>query len=301
MLPKRYSLIVADRTSGVLRRFTLSVRPTLALLAAMLALPVGLALQSRWSTATEIEQLQLRNATLAVENARFRTATTELSGRIAALQLAVGALRDRSVVDPRVRRAMGRLPRVDPTNPGNNDASLRSVALNSPAETFSLLNDLLNMLDIQLVLASDGVEQQQAFAAATPFNLPSDGRVTGRFGYRPDPFTGERTFHPAIDISTGYGQPVYATANGTVDSAARSGAYGNLIEIRHGFGLLTRYGHLSRFAISVGETVGRGDVIGYAGDTGRATSSHVHYEVWVNGSPMNPLQLGDEPRTQSAN
>ncbi|HJN45390.1 MAG: hypothetical protein CL477_10710 [Acidobacteria bacterium] len=299
MLSKRYSLIVADRSSGSLRRFTLAVRPTLVLIAAILAVPVGWTVHSRWSAASHIGQLQLRNATLAVENARYRSATTELSGRIAALQLAIVELRDRSLVDPRVRRAMGRLPDVEANDVAA--ASLRSVALSSPTETFNLLNDLLNMLDAQLAVASHGVEQQQAFAAATPINLPSDGRVTGRFGFRPDPFTGERSFHPAIDISTGYGEPVYATANGRVDSAAQSGAYGNLIEIDHGFGLVTRYGHLSQLATSVGEDVDRGDVIGYVGNTGRATGTHVHYEVWVNGRAINPLQLGAEPGSQSAN
>ena len=104
-----------------------------------------------------------------------------------------------------------------------------------------------------------------------------------------------------MDISTGYGQPVYATADGTVVSAGRSGAFGNLIRIDHGFGLITRYGPLSDFATTAGETVARGDVIGYAGATGRATGSHVHYEVLVNGRAMNPLQLGSLARSQSAN
>ena len=201
-------------------------------------------------------------------------------------------------MDPRIRRAIGRLLPADTANA----AALRSVALSSPTETFNLLDDLLAMLDVQLMDANAGVERQQAFAAATPINLPTDGRVTGRFGLRSDPFTGKRVFHPAIDISTGYGQPVYATADGTVESAGRSGDYGNLIEIDHSFGLVTRYGHLSKFATTAGSTVSRGDVIGYAGDTGRATGVNVHYEVWVNGRAMNPLQLGAaEPRSQSAN
>ena len=110
MVPKRYSLIVADRSSGVVHRFTLAVRPTLVLCAAILALPIGWTVQSRWSTANQIEQLQLRNATLSVENAGYRSATTELSRRITALQLVVGDLRDSSIVSPEVRRAIGRLP-----------------------------------------------------------------------------------------------------------------------------------------------------------------------------------------------
>jgi murein DD-endopeptidase MepM/ murein hydrolase activator NlpD len=298
MLPKRYSLIVADRSTGVIRRFTLAVRPTVVLMLAVLALPVGWSVQSRRAATARIDQLQLQNATLEVENAGYRTASADLSAGISGLQLAMMELRDHSIVDPRVRRAMGRLP----DNARDDTArALRSVALSSPTETFNLLRDLLNMLDGQLSMASAGVDHQQAFAAATPINLPSDGRVTGRYGYRPDPFTGERSFHPAVDISTGVGQPVFATADGTVDSAAASGAFGNLIEITHGFGLVTRYGHLSQFAAKVGDVVSRGDVIGYAGATGRATGIHVHYEVWVNGTPINPLQLGSEPRSQAAN
>ena len=297
MLPKRYSLIVADRSSGVVRRFTVAVRPTLALFAAILALSIVWPVLSGRSTPTQIEQLQLRIATLSVENARYHSATTELSGRIAALQLAISELRDSSIVDPRIRRAISRLPAADTANA----AALRSVALSSPTETFNLLDDLLVMLDVQLTDASDGVERQQAFAAATPINLPTAGRVSGRFGYRQDPFTGKRAFHRGIDIATGYGQPVYATADGTVESAGRNGAFGNLIKINHGFGLVTRYGHLSKFATTVGSTVRRGDVIGYAGDTGRATGTNVHYEVRVNGQLMDPLQLGAEPRSQSAN
>jgi len=296
-LAKRYSFIVANRSTGVVHRFTLAVRPALALFAAILALPIGWSVQSRLGTATQIEQLQLRNATLEVENIRYRSATTELSGRIAALQLVIGELHDRSVVDPRIRRAMGRLSETDAAN---GSMALRTVALTSPTETFNLLHDLLNILDVELTAASDGVGRQQALAAATPINLPAEGRVSDRFGYRADPFTGQRTFHPGIDISTGYGQPVVATADGTVVSAARSGNYGNLIEIDHNFGRLTRYGHLSEYATKVGGTVMRGQVIGYAGATGRATGSHVHYEVWVGGRAMNPLQLVSVPRAAAS-
>ena len=130
---------------------------------------------------------------------------------------------------------------------------------------------------------------------------PADGWLSASYGYREDPFTGERDFHPAVDISTRRGQPVYATATGRIASAGRSGNYGNLIEIAHGFGLSTRYGHLSDYAVNTGDTVMRGDVIGYVGATGRATGYHVHYEVWVNGRTLNPLRLTPENPTISAN
>lgn len=297
MLPKRYSFIVADRSSGAVHRFTLALRPTLTLFAVILALPIGWTVQSRVSTSGQIQQLQLRNATLSVENNKYHSATTELSGRVAALQLVIGELHDSAIVNPQIRRAIGRLPEPDSAR----SAALRSVALSSPTETLNLLDDLLNVLNIQLADATEGVLHQRAFAAATPFELPTDGRVSGRFGYRPDPFTGERAHHNAVDISTGYGQPVYATADGVVASAGWKGDLGNLISIDHNFGIFTKYGHLSKFATTAGDTVRRGDVIGYAGATGRATGVHVHYEVWVNGRTMNPLQLGVARASQSAN
>jgi murein DD-endopeptidase MepM/ murein hydrolase activator NlpD len=299
MLSKHYSFIVANRTTGVVRRFTLAMFPSMALVVTLLVLSIGWAVHFRATTYATLADLQLRNTALAIENTQYHSATAELSSRIAAVQLAIGELRHNSIVDPRVRRAMERLPKA----PVGTEAALyRSVALSTPTDSFNLLTDLLNVLDAQLTLASDGVAQQQAFAAATPINLPADGSVSGRFGYRSDPFTGERAFHPAVDIRTGYGEPVYATADGLIESAKRSGDYGNLVEIDHGFGLVTKYGHLSKFATKSGNAVMRGDVIGYAGATGRATGSHVHYEVWVNGRTMNPLQLGaEQPRSQSAN
>jgi murein DD-endopeptidase MepM/ murein hydrolase activator NlpD len=84
---------------------------------------------------------------------------------------------------------------------------------------------------------------------------------------------------------------VYATASGTVELASSSGDYGNLVVLNHGFGLVTRYGHLSRFAVQAGQRIARGDVIGYVGATGRATGPHLHYEVLANGKLLNPLQL----------
>jgi murein DD-endopeptidase MepM/ murein hydrolase activator NlpD len=117
------------------------------------------------------------------------------------------------------------------------------------------------------------------------------GWLTSGFGVRSDPFTGRQASHPGLDISGKTGDPVYATADGRVATAGRTGDYGNLVIIEHAFGLTTRYGHLSRFNVKPGASVRRGDVIGYVGSTGRSTASHLHYEVWANGRPVNPLKL----------
>jgi murein DD-endopeptidase MepM/ murein hydrolase activator NlpD len=136
-----------------------------------------------------------------------------------------------------------------------------------------------------------GVERRQTLAAATPSIWPVTGWLTSYYGNRRDPFTGGRNFHPGLDISATPGQPVVATANGRVVTAGHNGNYGNLVVIEHGFGLTTKYGHLARFGVMNGQQVSRGDVIGYVGSTGRSTSPHLHYEIWMNDQLMNPMRL----------
>lgn len=294
---KRYTVVIADRASGVVRRFTIRLRPALAVASAVLALPILMGLGARWSATSEIEDLQMARAALELENASYRAATGELITQISSLQAAIADLGERAQLDPATIKAIEKLPAVlksravggAPNLKSTN--SLLSTALTSPESTFGVLRDLLGSLESRLQLVRHGVERRAALAAATPSIWPAYGWLSSTFGVRHDPFTGERAFHPALDISTEKGQPVYATAAGTVESASYSGAYGNLVVIRHGFGISTRYGHLSQFAVRPGATVGRGQVIGYVGSTGRATDSHVHYEVWLNGQAINPLRL----------
>src|SRR5207244_12178963 len=129
-----------------------------------------------------------------------------------------------------------------------NIASVIPPAFCSPEDTFGILKDLLVGLESRLSSVRTAVERQEALAAAAPSLWPAHGWLTGTFGGRSDPFTGEAGYHAGIDISTEKGQPVYATADGTVESAAYSGDYGNLIVLQHAFSLSTRYGHLSGFA-----------------------------------------------------
>jgi murein DD-endopeptidase MepM/ murein hydrolase activator NlpD len=161
----------------------------------------------------------------------------------------------------------------------------------SPEDTFGLLRDLLRGLESRLRFVRRDVERREALAGATPSIWPTHGWLTGTFGGRSDPFSGEPAFHQGIDISTDKGQPVFATAEGEVESASYTGDYGNLLVLKHGFGLATRYGHLSAFAAKPGQQVKRGDVIGYVGSTGRSTGAHLHYEILANGRLVNPLQL----------
>ena len=129
-------------------------------------------------------------------------------------------------------------------------------------------------------------------SAALPSIWPSSGEVSSPFGLR----WGGSDFHPGIDIANDYGVPIVATAAGTVTAAGwNSGGYGNMVDIDHGNGIWTRYGHAEAVVVTVGETVQKGQLIAYMGSTGFSTGPHVHYEVHVNGELVNPiLYLGGE-------
>jgi murein DD-endopeptidase MepM/ murein hydrolase activator NlpD len=131
--------------------------------------------------------------------------------------------------------------------------------------------------------------------ASSAIAVPSDKPVktaafTSGYGLRSDPFRGGRAMHAGIDLAGPSGTPIYATADGAVRrSGWNSGGYGNLIEVDHGRGIETRYGHLSRILVRAGQPVKRGQLIGYMGSTGRSTGSHLHYEVRIDGRPVNPI------------
>jgi murein DD-endopeptidase MepM/ murein hydrolase activator NlpD len=124
--------------------------------------------------------------------------------------------------------------------------------------------------------------------ADAPSLWPLDGRVTSSFGERQDPINGEGAFHSGIDISAAYGSPVRATADAEVASAEMANGYGREIVLNHGHDVETVYGHLSAIAVIQGQHVSRGQVIGYVGQSGRATGPHLHYEVRVHNVPVNP-------------
>jgi murein DD-endopeptidase MepM/ murein hydrolase activator NlpD len=308
MSARRYTVVIADRSSGALRRLTVNLRLTVIASAATLALPVLIGLGAKWSARTEIDQLRAANSLLQVENGSYRAATGELTSQIQSLETVINDLGARAQVDPVQARAMQKLPAVVKTAiaksqaaggthvPASAVADIAKAAMSSPEDIFGVLHDLLQGLESRLRYVRRDVERREALASSTPSIWPAHGWLTGTFGGRSDPFSGEPAFHQGLDISTEKGQPVYATADGTVESASYTGDYGNLIIIKHGFGLATRYGHLSRYNVKPGQQVKRGDVIGLVGSTGRATGSHLHYEILANGRLINPLQLLTQPQ-----
>ncbi len=302
MRARRYTVLIADRSSGVVRSATISLRPAVLIVVGVFLLPILIGLGARWSARTEIKQVLTANVRLEEENSSYRAATGALTTQIQSLESVIDDLGSRATLDPAQARAMQKLPAVVKARAAGGSqtssaavAAVLPTALTSPEDTFGVLRDLLGGLESRLRNVRADVERRQALAAATPSIWPALGWVTGWFGNRSDPFTGEAGFHQGIDISLDKGQPVYATADGVVEAASYTGDYGNLIILRHDFGLTTRYGHLSRYAVKLGQEVTRGQVIGYVGATGRATGAHLHYEILANGKLLNPLQLLTRP------
>lgn len=295
---RRFTIVIADRRTGTYRRFGLRPLPALGAVGLLFVLPVLVGLGMKWSARAEIASLQSAAQRLDLENRNFRAATGELTTQLQSLQAVVGELGAKAAVDRDTARAMDRLPAIVKSRAAGGPAlsvlparSLFSPVGGSPEDTFGVLRDLLYTLENRLQVVQPGVERRQALAAATPSIWPARGWMNGGYGSRRDPFNGSSDYHPGLDISADRGDPVVSTANGTVTSAQRSGAYGNMVVVDHGFGISTRYAHLDSFRVKTGDPVRRGEVVGFAGSTGRSTGTHLHYEVLVYGRHLNPLQF----------
>jgi murein DD-endopeptidase MepM/ murein hydrolase activator NlpD len=290
---RRYSIVIADRQSGVIRRFTLPLGPAATTAVLTLTLPILIGLGARWSALATLDDLTTTNARLTVENENYRDATGQLSAQIATLQAAVDQIGATAAVDPAASRAMERLPSaVKSRAMGGGVANAVLGTAMGPGDTaFAVMRDVLGAIENRLDAVRTSVERRRSLADATPSIWPVAGWLTSSFGNRRDPFTGGGDFHPGLDISASTGDQVLSPATGIVSMAGWNGSYGNMVVIDHGYGIVTKYGHLSRFAVMNGQQVSRGDVIGFVGSTGRSTSSHLHYEVWANGKLTNPMKL----------
>jgi murein DD-endopeptidase MepM/ murein hydrolase activator NlpD len=302
----RYTIVIADRGTGVVRRFTVRLKPALTAFFLAVGLPLLVGMGAAWKAKADVAELYITEASLELENANYRAATEALTGQISALQTAVSDLGAQAALDPSLESSMDHLPAIVKNRAMGGPLSGEALAtvtpgLSTPENTFGLLKDLLSGIESRLQLVRSNVDKRNELAKATPSIMPTHGWLTSGVGGREDPITGGDDYHPGLDISADRGTPVYATADGTITLADKAGAYGNLIVVDHGYGLETRYGHLQAFKVTVGQAVKRGDVIGLVGSTGRATGPHLHYEVRVNGRILNPLQLMLNPRRLRGN
>lgn len=157
----------------------------------------------------------------------------------------------------------------------------------SEGEAISAFDIEVNRLDLALTRLDSAKTQISRHPVSNP--VPG-AETTSRFGYRTDPLIGSQAFHAGIDFRGDIGHPVRSAASGTVITAGRQGGYGNFVEIQHKDGLTTRFGHLNSIAVKVGQSVGAGDIIGAIGNTGRSTGPHLHYEIRLNGKPLDPAR-----------
>lgn len=156
-------------------------------------------------------------------------------------------------------------------------------------ETVAGLSNASSQLEQRLRGIGDVLRANQLRLATVPAGMPVNGYLTDDFGVRNNPFSGEGfESHQGLDIAADFGTPVQATADGIVIMAESHAGYGNLVAIYHSNGITTRYGHLSKIGVEVGQRVRRGDQIGNVGSTGRSTGPHVHYEVRENDQPVDP-------------
>lgn len=133
------------------------------------------------------------------------------------------------------------------------------------------------------------LSERQSLLSSTPSIRPARGWSTSRYGYRISPFSGKPAFHSGIDIAAAPGSPVFAPGDGVISYAGYDDSYGKLVTVDHGYGVTTRFAHLSQAYVQVGQRVSRWDVIASVGSSGRSTGPHLHYEVRVNGVPRNPM------------
>lgn len=296
MSTRRLTIVIAG-SDGAERWVSIPVRAALVTVGVVMTVPVLVGLGAAWKSRVDTSDLRANEQALTVENASYRAATEALAAQIQSLQSAITDLGAQSALDPNLARAMDKLPALVKARAMGGtsqvDRATRQAlsVMTAPEDTFGLIRGLLESLESRLYLVRRDVDRRNALAEATPSIWPAHGWLSSPMGRRQDPVTGGDDFHSGLDIAGERGQPVYATAAGTVKTRAYQNGYGNLITIDHGFGLETRYGHLLRFAVEKGAEVKRGDLIGHLGATGRATGYHLHYEVLANGRLLNPLQL----------
>ena len=292
-----------------MRRVTIAIRPIAVTACVIVLTPILIGVGAAWKERHDTSGLRASHVALEAENANYHSATEALAGQIASLQSAIADLGARSALEPSLARAMDKLPALvkaramggTAVDPRLQDSQFTKTlsSMTVPEDTFGLLRTVLETLETRLHVVQTTVDRRNALAAATPSIWPAYGWLSSTMGPRTDPITGGPDYHGGLDIAGERGQPVFATAAGTITHVGYQGDYGNLVTVDHGFGLETRYGHLLNFSVKNGAKVQRGDLIGHVGATGRATGFHLHYEVRANGRLLNPLQLlTQKPRAE---
>ncbi len=293
-----WTIIVVPEGSSASRVFEIS--KTAVALIGTLAVAAGLvALLLGYGTVARSFDMARAKA-IAFENARLAQEIGQIQVRVNALSDSVGSLEQRDTqfrllanlepIDPQVHAAGIGGPR-----PVGDSTERSSVLLGSAGQVKVNLNAMIrraNLLSRSFREAAESLSVHTERLAATPSIMPTRGWLTSAFALmREHPILHEARPHEGLDITAPAGSPIEATANGTVVFAGWETGYGNMVVIDHGFGIVTKFAHASKILIRVGDKVRRGQAIALVGNTGLSTGPHLHYEVHVNGRPVNPARF----------
>ncbi len=279
---KHHTIIFVPHARARFRKWRLTNRQLTIMVGLFAFLVVG-SLFTTWSFFTntidraELDRVRTENEDLRQINGSFEDSIRDLERQLDAFE---SKTRDLAIV--------AGLEGLD----SGQSAGIGGPNQPESADDLARLEDLTGRsgsLGSSLEMVGEALDERERWISATPATAPVRGILTSGFGYRSDPITGKRSMHQGVDISTAPGRPVRATADGVVITAERVGQLGKAVYISHGYGLVTRYGHLSSIEVEPGQRVSRGDSVGRVGSTGKSTGYHLHYEVREQGRAVNPV------------
>lgn len=299
MTNKKYTImIVPDETTRVRRYHVPKVFIRgLLVVAGILVVGAGFILADYYDIkqmVSDMERLRLETRQQKQQLLAFTRSIDDLQTEMTRLRqfdtkLRVMADLDGVVYPEQIMGIGGENP--EPFNPMESELSFQDQALISSMKTgIARLKTEASIQERSFQELVEYLEDQKSLLASTPAIWPVRGWKTSGFGYRTSPFTGRRELHKGVDVATRTGTPIIAPADGLVLFTGREGGFGNMIVIDHGYGIITKFAHCSTIEAKVGQKVKRGDIVARVGNTGRSTGPHMHYEVAVNGVPVNPMR-----------
>ena len=285
MSSRRFTIMIIPEGSHRVRRFAIQRSLVKTLIAGAVVFALGLTALVVDYLRTNLDRDELQR--LQVENSMQREELHQLVVKLEDLRKEMVVL---SQNDAKVR-VMAKLAAPK----GDSPVGIGGPAEEDLSKSFSDIQRRIDEVRRQIDLRRESQEEikgilndQRSLLAAKPNGWPVKGWLTSNFGMRRDPFNGRRKMHEGLDIAARTGTTVTATADGIVSSVRTEPGYGKMVVIDHGYGYRTYYGHNSKNFVKVGQRVKRGDRIAAVGNTGRSTGSHVHYEIRLNGVPVNP-------------
>lgn len=296
---REYTLMLVPHQGQAVRRITIpiaAVKYTVSFLCLLILFMVGIFINYRYTVNTaRAEKAELEN--LRQDNGVQVKEIEDLAKTTASLQSDMERLNS---LDAEIRHIVNNEDTVTTSRAGLVRPSATYTGQGGPVQPdIDDIKNVVHELQAAVTVREQSLKElkeqllvKQARLASTPSIWPTSGDVTSRFGWRSSPWGGSGgDYHPGIDIANSVGTPIVATADGEVVHSEWYGGYGNMVQIDHGNGIMTIYGHNSQLLVHVGQVVKKGQVIAYLGNTGASTGPHCHYEIRVNGTAVNPANF----------